>query len=443
VLPSGSEDEDEAVDGAFMKGPLADQMSKPMSKLKGAAFERQRDVGGMERKLIKMRADAGLAAAGGASIGQTQEKIYKEVHKIRKLISTEVRAIFEEIAMARDKMGLAKQSDDAAQRELLTQDAQRLMIDAETRANALRDRYRKNPDMNLDLMPEYLRNFLTAGVSAQTMFDRGRLEAVQARAAQLQFDEMRREERAERRRKRQGVVEEEEEELDLSDGGVPILTAEEKLFLKEVLNEAKQLNVVLQRVEDKMASSADAEELDAMAAADSALEAASLMESAAQMHRAIKRKLKSARARRLKALLPPHLKNLLSLTKPLQQMWREGLTEQAICDAISGLEAINKKIKAAKAYLLKFEQGEHVSAEEEDQARVLLEAALVLLVACSLLFAPRSLLLAPCSLLLAPCSLLFAPCSLLRVACGLFPVTCCVCRVLQRDAYYLARHAHC
>ena len=86
MLPSGSEDDDEEepVDAAFMKGPLADQMSKPMSKLKGAAFERQRDVGGMERKLMKMRADAGLAAAGGATIGQTQEKIYKEVHKIRR-----------------------------------------------------------------------------------------------------------------------------------------------------------------------------------------------------------------------------------------------------------------------------------------------------------------------------------------------------------------------
>jgi hypothetical protein len=50
-----------------MKGPLADQVSKPMSKLKGAAFERNKDISGMERKLIKMRADAGLAgaAAGG------------------------------------------------------------------------------------------------------------------------------------------------------------------------------------------------------------------------------------------------------------------------------------------------------------------------------------------------------------------------------------------
>ena len=46
-----------------MKGPLADQVSKPMSKLKGAAFERNKDISGMERKLMKMRADAGLAGA--------------------------------------------------------------------------------------------------------------------------------------------------------------------------------------------------------------------------------------------------------------------------------------------------------------------------------------------------------------------------------------------
>jgi hypothetical protein len=43
------------------------------------------------------------------------------------------------------------------------------------------ERYQRNPDMNVEFMPEYLRNFLMANVSAQTMFDRGRLEAVQAR----------------------------------------------------------------------------------------------------------------------------------------------------------------------------------------------------------------------------------------------------------------------
>ena len=331
--------------------------------------------GGCAVMVAAMMSAKKTTAFGGATIGQTQEKIYKEVHKIRKLISTEVRAIFTEIAMAREKMAQVKEADDASVRELLTQDAQRLLIDAETRANALKERYRKNPDMNLDFMPEYLRNFLTAGVSAQTMFDRGRLEAVQARAEKLQYEEMRREERAERRRKRQGAVE--EEENDFSDGGVPILTGDEKLLLKELVNEAKQLNVALQRVEDKMAVSTESEERDAMEAADNALEAAKMMESAAQMHRTIKRKLKSARGKKLKPILPPHLKNLLTLNMPLQQMWREGLTEQAICEAIAGLEGINKKIKAAKSYLLKFEQGEEVSPEEEEQARGLLEAALI------------------------------------------------------------------
>ena len=379
VLPSGTEDEDgQEVDTEFMKGPLARQVGIPMSKLKGEALEKAKGAGSMEQRLMKMRADASLSAFGGASIGQTQEKIYKEVHKIRKLISGEVRAIFAGISLARQKMAQAKETEDAEQRDFLTQEAQRLFIDAETRANELRERYRKNPDMNLDFMPEYLRNFLSAGVSAQTMFDRGRLEAVQARSEQLAFDERRREERAERRRKRQGVIEEEEEEEgEFSDSGMPILAVDEKLFLKEVQNEAKQLNVLLQRVADKVAISTEADDRDAMEAADNAIEAAKLLESAMQMHRALKRKLKSIKAKRLRPILPLHLKNLLTMTMPLQQMWHEGHTEPTICEAMQGLAQIDKKIKAAKNYLAKFERGETLSQDEEDQARTLLEQAIV------------------------------------------------------------------
>ena len=52
---------------------------------------------------------------------------------------------------------------------------------------------------------------------------------------------------------------------------------------------------------------------------------------------------------------------------------REGRTDPAICDAIDGLRQIDKKIKAAKNYLVKFERGEELSQEEEDLARTLLE----------------------------------------------------------------------
>jgi len=378
VLPSGTEDEDgEEVDTEFMKGPLARQMGIPMSKLKGDALEKAKGAGSLEQRLMKMRADASLAAFGGASIGQTQERIYKEVHKIRKLISGEVRSIFAGISLARQKMAQAKETVDAEQRDFLRQEAQRLFIDAETRANDLRERYRKNPDMNLDFMPEYLRNFLSAGVSAQTMFDRGRLEAVQHKAELMAFEERQRDVRAERRRKREGMVQEDEEEGEFSDGGMPMLSTDEKAFLKEVLNEAKQLNVLLLRVADKVAISTESDERDAMEAADNAMEAVSLLEFAMQMHRALRRKLKSIKAKRLRPILPLHLKNLLTMHMPLQQMWSEGHTEPAICEAMQGLAEIDKKIQAAKNYLAKFERGETLSQDEEDQARKLLEQAIV------------------------------------------------------------------
>ena len=256
------------------------------------------------------------------------------MHKIRKLISGEIRTIFAQIALARQKLAQAKETGDAEQRDLLTQEAQRLFIDAETCANALRNRYRQNPDMNLDFMPAYLRNFLTAGVSAQTMFDRGRLEAVQARAEQLAFEERRREEKIERRRKLAGEEEVDDEDNDFSDGGVPVLAVEEKLVLKDVLGDVKQLNVLLQRVQDKMAVATETDERDAMAAADNAMEAANLLESAMQMQRAVKRKLKNVKAKRLRPILPLHLLNVLTMTLPLLEMWRGGHTEAAVCDAI-------------------------------------------------------------------------------------------------------------
>ena len=52
---------------------------------------------------------------------------------------------------------------------------------------------------------------------------------------------------------------------------------------------------------------------------------------------------------------------------------REGHAEPAICDALDGLRQIDKKIKAAKNHLVKFERGEDLSQEEEDHARTLLE----------------------------------------------------------------------
>jgi hypothetical protein len=48
-------------------------------------------------------------------------------------------------------------------------------------------------------------------------------------------------------------------------------------------------------------------------------------------------------------------------------------TDPAICDAVDGLWQIDKKIKAAKKHLVKFERGEDLSQEEEDLARSLLE----------------------------------------------------------------------
>jgi hypothetical protein len=381
VLPQPSEEEDEgdgAVDSEFMRGPLARQMGVPMSQLKGEAMEKQKNLSSMEQKLLAMRADASLAMMGGATIGQTQEKIYREVHKIRKLISGEVRGIFADIALAREKLQEARDSADAERRDLLTQEAQRLLIEAETRANALRERYRKNPDMNLDFMPEYLRNFLTAGVSAQTMFDRGRLEAVQARAEQVRFEEERREVRAARRRKQMGLAAEESlSDGEVSDSGLPILTVEEKLLLKEMLADAKQLNVMLLRVEEKAAAAHESDGVSAMDAADNATEATALLESAMQMHRALKRKLKGIKARKLRPTLPFHLRNIMTLSMPLQQMWREGLIEPAICEAIEGLNQINLKIGQAKAVFIKYEEGEELAQEEEDEARQLLEAAIV------------------------------------------------------------------
>ncbi|MGB1594330.1 MAG: hypothetical protein ACPIOQ_16360, partial [Promethearchaeia archaeon] len=68
---------------------------------------------------------------------------------------------------------------------------------------------------------------------------------MQARAEQLRQDEQRREERAARRRKLAGGGEEELSEAEMSDGGVLALTTDEKLYLKELLADARQLNVIL------------------------------------------------------------------------------------------------------------------------------------------------------------------------------------------------------
>ena len=66
VLPSATEDEDgEEADTSFMKSKLAQQMSEPMSRLKGPALDKSKGLGSMEQKLMKMRADATLAASGG------------------------------------------------------------------------------------------------------------------------------------------------------------------------------------------------------------------------------------------------------------------------------------------------------------------------------------------------------------------------------------------
>ena len=378
VLPSVTEDDgEEEVDYDFMGGPLAKTVSGPMAKLQGEAWERHKNMRSMEQRLLKMKTDAALASASSPSIGQTQERIYKEVHKIRRLISGEVRVIFADIAQARQKLADAKTDSNAEHRDLLTQEAQRLLIGAEMRANALRDRYKQNPDMNIEFMPEYLRSFLTAGVSAQTMFDRGRLQAVQARAEQLRQDEQRREERAARRRKLAGGGEEELSEAEMSDGGVLALTTEEKLYLKELLADARQLNVILIRVDEKTAGCSEADGLSAMEAADAGTEAAQLLEQSMQMHRALRRKLKSIKAKRLRPLLPSHLRNLMKLNMPLQTMWRDGFTEPAICEALEGLNQINRMIAKAKALLIKFENGEALTQEEEDEALKLLEKAIV------------------------------------------------------------------
>ena len=96
-----------------------------------------------------------------------------------------------------------------------------------------------------------------------------------------------------------------------------------------------------------------------------------------QMHRALRRKLKSIKAKRLRPLLPLHLRNLMKLNMPLQTMWRDGFTEPAICEALEGLNQINSMIAKAKALLIKFENGEALTQEEEDEALKLLEKAIV------------------------------------------------------------------
>lgn len=385
ILPSGSEEFSDGdslhrsqIDVGFLADPKTQSVLATMAQFKMSDLAKQDDIVSKEVKLHAMRGGTSLvhSFASPDNIAQTQQRIYKQVHRIRKEVAAEIKSIFRDIGVARKKMERAVDSDDPELKDLLNAESQKLIIDAETRAIELRKKFKSTKGINMDFMPSYVKDFITHDHSAQVLYDRGRIQALQAKAAKEAAEEEKLRERAERRqrqkRARQGLPEEEDEVVSAAD-----LTAEDRALLDSCNYECRQLNSLLKLLHVEMEKSKEGDGRSTKEAGDAADAASQLLEQSLALAKAIRRRLLGAKGKRIKKHLPPHLKNLINVNTPLMDMWKEGRTEAAVCRAKADLARINADIAAAKLILKKFDEGDDLDDFETDNAVKLLEGAII------------------------------------------------------------------
>eukprot|EP00960_Hanusia_phi_P043507 756089-Hanusia_phi.AAC.2 len=315
--------------------------------------------------------------AGGEQVGMAQEQIAKEVKKLRKHVVDEVKGIYKDISRARDLLLNASDADT----DTLRKDAQRLVMNAESRTIALRASFRTRDDLRLDFLPQHLRDFLFETASAQTLYDRARIEAVRIKTEMMEVEARKARERA-ARRQRFMQLGQTSSSLDQSrpDEDLSLLSQEETHLLKSLLEEVVGLNESIDAAYEKLENAKGAEEGEMGTAADMAERAQKQLEDALYRMKMFRRQLLSERVRPIRHALPPHLRNIMSANFPMLQLWREGLTELPVCEAINGMETLDAKIGEAKRLVDDLEAG-RVGPEREAEAMELLQGAIALGVA--------------------------------------------------------------
>lgn len=323
---------------------------------------RELALGKLEGRMKRMHASA-------EHVSIVQDRIFQEVHKIRRNVTSNVRNIFKRIGAAREKLQEAKLQGDSDLGRLLTQEAQRELVEVEAEASDLRKRMRHSKSIKIEFMPQYLRDFLLQDDSAQAMFDQGRLRQMQAKAAQEEEADLRRQKRMDR-----------DHNVDADTELIaPVLFPEEVELLESCREDAKQLCKILRISHMKGEEAAELEQTDPMKAMEASNTASNLLEQALFMAKHLRKKMRGRRAKNLKRHLPEHLKNLKDLgLVPLMEAWKSGLIEPGVCDAVLGLGQINTQILLAKNILVQLDRAQQISDKEAEQAQELLESAITL-----------------------------------------------------------------
>lgn len=343
MLPSATDVSDgggEEFDESFWKSRMAHSVMETIAGLHIDERARQEEI--VRREIVHGKFEGRMKrmhAQSAEHVSVVQDRIFREVHHIRREVTTKVRSIFKRIGDARDKLERARMEEDNYLRQLLIQEAQAELIEAESETVALRKRMRNSKSIKVDFMPAYLKDFLTKDDSAQTLFDEGRAREMQARAMEQELEEERRAERAEKRagRGRQAGRERDANSQDeLSISGIrPEISHEERELLDECLNDVKQLNKVLRASHAKSKEAKEAETEAPDLAAESMGTSTRLLEQALIMSRHLKKKMRGTRAKGLKGHMPKHLQNLkdLGLT-PIMDAWKRGLIEPGVCQVV-------------------------------------------------------------------------------------------------------------
>ncbi|KAJ1493927.1 hypothetical protein T484DRAFT_1767199, partial [Baffinella frigidus] len=362
----GGGDGKSGIDMAFLNTPLAKQVMASMAKMpRGEADDMAETLRAMRESVAK--AHAGVAKGGkGDKVGDTQEKIVAQVQRLRAEVISEIKAIFGLVAESRLKLEEAQKMDADMEAKKTQEEAQKLRMAAEERTLAVRRRFNVKGGFNVDFLPPYLRDFITSKeASANTLFDRGRILAMQMKAQQEEHADMIVQERRERRVRRENIAAgidqdasdddvkkvERGETLTLRD-----LSTDERRILKECNTDLAAVNSLLSLVHSKQLASRETPAL--------------------KLSKQLKMKMRQSKARRLKTMLPLPLKALMETSRPLLDLWREGLIEPAICDAVESLRQINTTVARAHELMTILEEGDDLTPAEEREARELLESAI-------------------------------------------------------------------
>lgn len=380
VLPSATEasDEgDESFDESFWKSKMAQSVMLTIAGFEADERAKQEEIVRREVVMGKFEGRMKRMHSSAEHVSVVQDRIFREVHQIRREVTSKVRDIFKRIGAAREKLEQARMEEDDDLRRLLVHEAQRELMESEVETVALRKRMRGSSTIKVDFMPTYLRDFLLQDVSAQALFDEGRIREMQARATEQEIEEERKEERAAKRRMGlwMGGRKETEDELMIK----PMMMPDERELLEECIEDCKQLNKVLRAsyLQSKVAQTHGEYAPDA--AAEAMNTSTRLLEQGLIMSKHLKKKMRGVRAKGIRGHLPRHLVNLrdMGLT-PIMEAWKKGVIEPGVCDTVAGLELVDGQITRAKIILLKLDRAEEITDEEALQAQDYLEAAIAL-----------------------------------------------------------------